>query len=68
MAGHTAVLQSEKSTQLFFPFVYLKIITQKKTSGETSSSLQKKKSWEKDCRILLPHIPQSRLAPSNNNF
>ena len=43
MAGHAAMLQSEKSTQLFFPFVYLKIITQKKTSGETSSSLQKKK-------------------------
>lgn len=35
--------RAKESTQLFFPFVYLKIITHKKTSGETSSSLQKKK-------------------------
>lgn len=43
----------KKRTQLFFPFVYLKIITQEKTSGETSSSLQKKKkSWEKRLQDL----------------
>lgn len=56
MAGHAAMLQSEKSTQLFFPFVYLKIITQKKTSGETSSSLQKKKSPGKKTAGSYFHI------------
>lgn len=46
----------KKRTQLFFPFVYLKIITQEKTSGETSSSRQKKKSPGKKTAGSYFHI------------
>lgn len=71
---HITLLWSEKKKKknsAIFSFVYLKIITQKNIWRNVIFPLQKKKKSpgkKSHCRILLSHIPQSRLPPSNNNL